>query len=167
MKITEATLEDIKEITQLFYQTIQEINSKDYPKDEIDDWSSWHEDVDRWAEEIEKLYFIVAKIENRIVGIASLATDGYLDLLFVHKDFQRLGIAKTLLTEIEKKASEQQNDLLYSDVSITAKGFFEKHGFKVEKQQMKKSKEKELINFKMTKIMTHVSFTTPNQLLQR
>lgn len=155
MKIKEATLADIKEITQLFYETIQEINSKDYPKDEIDDWSSWHEDVDRWTEEIEKFYFIVAKLDDKIVGIASLATDGYLDLMFVHKDFQRHGIAKKLLDKIEKKASEQQNDLIYSDVSITAKGFFEKHGFKVEKQQMKKSKEKELINFKMTKIMTN------------
>jgi len=155
MKITEATIVDIKEITQLFYETIQEINSKDYPKDEIDDWSSWHEDVDRWAEEIVKFYFIVAKLDDKIVGIASLATDGYLDLMFVHKDFQRHGIAKKLLDEIEKKATEQQNDLIYSDVSITAKGFFEKYGFKVEKQQLKKSKEKELINFKMTKKMTN------------
>jgi putative acetyltransferase len=153
MKIVEATLADLKEITQLFYETIQEINSKDYPKDEIDDWSSWHEDVDRWAEEIAKFYFIVAKLNDKIVGIASLASDGYLDLLFVHKHFQRHGIAKKLLCEIEKKASEQQNELVYSDVSITAKGFFEKHGFIVEKQQMKKSKEKELVNFKMTKLM--------------
>lgn len=155
MIITEAKQTDIKDITTLFYETIQEINSKDYPKDEIDDWSSWREDIDRWAEEIEKFYFIVAKIDNKIVGIASLSADGYLDLLFVHKDFQRNGVAKNLLSEIEKKASEQQNDLIFSDVSITAKGFFEKYGFKVEKQQMKKSKEKELINFKMTKKMTN------------
>lgn len=154
MTITEATIDDIKEITQLFYETIQEINSKDYPKDEIDDWSSWHEDVDKWKEEIVKFYFIVAKIHDKIVGISSLATDGYLNLLFVHKDFQRHGIAKKLLSEIEKKASEQKNDLIYSDVSITAKGFFEKYGFKVEKQQLKKSKDKELINFKMTKKLT-------------
>ena len=71
--------------------------------------------------------------------------------MFVHKDLQGQGIAKALLTEIENKASIQQNDLIYSDVSITAKGFFEKHGFDVEKQQMKKSKKKELINFRMTK----------------
>ena len=87
MIITEAKQTDIKEIANLFYETIQEINSKDYPKDEIDDWSSWREDVDRWAEEIEKFYFIVAKTDNKIVGITSLASDGYLDLLFVHKDY--------------------------------------------------------------------------------
>jgi len=149
--ITEASSADIKEITQLFYDTIQVINSRDYPKDEIDDWSSWYKDIDKWAERVDEQYFIVAKLDDKVVGFSSLATDGYLDFMFVHKDFQGQGIAKALLTEIENKASIQQNDLIYSDVSITAKGFFEKHGFDVEKQQMKKSKKKELINFRMTK----------------
>ncbi|WP_375580684.1 GNAT family N-acetyltransferase [Marivirga tractuosa] len=149
--IVEASSSDIKEITQLFYNTIQAINSKDYPKDEIDDWSSWHTDIDKWKKRVNEQYFIVAKLDDKIVGFSSLATDGYLDLMFVHKDFQGHGIAKALLTDIKNKASIQQNDLIYSDVSITAKGFFEKHGFEVEKQQLKKSKKKELVNYRMTK----------------
>ena len=149
--IIEASSADVKEITQLFHDTIQVINSRDYPKDEIDDWSSWYKDTDKWAERINEQYFIVAKLDNKVVGFSSLATDGYLDFMFVHKDLQGQGIAKELLTEIENKAFIQQNDLIYSDVSITAKGFFEKNGFDVEKQQLKKSKKKELINFRMTK----------------
>lgn len=149
--IIEASSADVKEITQLFHDTIQVINSRDYPKDEIDDWSSWYKDTDKWAERINEQYFIIAKLDNKVVGFSSLATDGYLDFMFVHKDLQGQGIAKALLTEIENKAFIQQNDLIYSDVSITAKGFFEKNGFDVEKQQLKKSKKKELINFRMTK----------------
>lgn len=124
--IIEASSADVKEITQLFHDTIQVINSRDYPKDEIDDWSSWYKDTDKWAERINEQYFIVAKLDNKVVGFSSLATDGYLDFMFVHKDLQGQGIAKALLTEIENKAFIQQNDLIYSDVSITAKGFFEK-----------------------------------------
>jgi putative acetyltransferase len=71
--------------------------------------------------------------------------------MFVHKDFQGLGIASDLLSEIEHQASEQNNQIIYSDVSITAKGFFEKKGFIVESQQLKKSKKKELVNFRMIK----------------
>jgi len=149
--IIEACLADIEEITQLFYDTIQGINSKDYPKDEIDDWSSWYTAIDKWAERVNEQYFIVAKKDGKIVGFSSLAKDGYLDFMLVHKDFQGQGIAKTLLTNIENKAFIQQNELIYSDVSITAKGFFEKHGFDVERQQLKKSKKKALINFRMTK----------------
>ncbi len=51
--------------------------------------------------------------------------------------------------KIERKAKEQGNDLICSDVSITAREFFERHGYVVEKQQFKKSRTKELINFRM------------------
>jgi putative acetyltransferase len=151
IKIYRATKHDVGMITQLFRDTIQNVNSKDYPKDEIDDWSSWWTDHDKWQERIEKQYFIKAMIEDKIVGFSSLAADGYLDFMFTHKDYQGQGVASNLIRKIEKKAKGQGNDLIYSDVSITAKGFFERHGYIVEKQQFKKSRNKELINFKMTK----------------
>lgn len=153
IKIYRATKQDVGMITQLFRDTIQNVNSNDYPADEIEDWSSWWTDHDKWQEKIEEQYFIKAMIEDKIVGFSSLATDGYLDFMFTHKDYQRHGVAGNLIGKIERKAKEQGNDLIYSDVSITAKGFFERHGYIVEKQQFKKSKNKELINFRMTKII--------------
>ena len=151
IKIYRATKQDVGKITQLFRDTIQNVNSKDYPEDEIEDWSSWWTDHDKWQERIEKQYFIKAMIEDKIVGFSSLATDGYLDFMFTHKDYQRQGVSANLISKIEKKAKGQGNNLIYSDVSITAKGFFERHGYIVEKQQFKKSRNKELINFRMTK----------------
>lgn len=142
---------DVEEITQLFYDTIQNINIRDYSKEEVDDWSSWKADIDKWLERMEEQYFVVAEINNKIVGFSSLTIDGYLDFMFVDKDTQRKGVASALLSEIESKAFEQNNDSIYSDVSLTAKGFFEKNGFIVERQQLKKSKKKELINFRMIK----------------
>ncbi|HAY71532.1 MAG TPA: hypothetical protein DCX89_06550 [Saprospirales bacterium] len=157
IKIFRADPKDTQVITELFRDTIQNVNSKDYPSDEIEDWSSWWTDHDRWKEKIEKQYFIKAIIENKIVGFSSLAADGYLDFMFTHKDFQKLGVAVGLLRMIERKGSSDLNELIYSDVSITAKGFFEKHGYVVEKQQFKKSKNKELINFRMIKTMKNHS----------
>lgn len=58
---------------------------------------------------------------NRFVGFGSLAKDGYLDFMFVDKDTQKQGVASALLAEIERKASEQNNVQIYSDVSLTAK----------------------------------------------
>lgn len=153
IKIYRATIQDVGIITQLFRDTIQNINSIDYPVDEIDDWSSWWTDHDKWKERIKEQYFVKAMIEDRIVGFSSLATDGYLDFMFTHKDHQGKGVAGNLIRKIEKKAKEQGNNLIYSDVSITAKGFFERHGYVVEKQQFKKSRNKELINYRMTKLI--------------
>ncbi len=151
IKIYRATKQDVGMIALLFRDTIQNVNSIDYPEDEIEDWSSWWTDHDKWQKRIEEQYFIKAMIEDKTVGFSSLATDGYLDFMFTHKDYQRHGVAGNLIRKIERKAKEQDNDLIYSDVSITAKGFFERHGYVVEKQQFKKSRNKELINFRMTK----------------
>ncbi len=150
--IRRAKESDVGKITQLFFDTIQNINIKDYSQEEVDDWSSWKEDIDKWLEKIQKQYFVVAEINNKIVGFSSLAQDGYLDFMFVDKDSQGNGVASALLSELENKAIEQKNDLIYSDVSITAKGFFENKGFIVERQQLKKSKKKELVNFRMIKM---------------
>jgi putative acetyltransferase len=143
---------DVGEITQLFFDTIQNINRKDYSQEEVDDWSSWKVDIDKWIAKMQEQYFVVAMIKNKIVGFSSLALDGFLDFMFVDKDTQGQGVGSVLLSEIERKAIEQNNDLIYSDVSLTAKGFFESKGFIVERQQLKKSKKKELISFRMIKM---------------
>ncbi len=153
IKVYRTTTPDINKISRLFRDTIQHVNAKDYPSDEINDWSSWWTESDKWQERIENQYFIKATKGNQIVGFCSLAGDGYLDLLFTHKDYQRQGIATILIKKIEKKAKEQANELIYSDVSITAKSFFERHGYIVEKHQFKKSRNKKLENFRMKKII--------------
>jgi len=150
--VRQALDSDVEKITQLFFDTIQNINIKDYSQEEVDDWSSWKADIDKWLEAMHEQYFIVAEIKNKIVGFSSLAHDGYLDFLFVDKDTQGQGVASALLSEIERKAIEQNNDLIYSDISLTAKGFFESKGFIVERQQLKKSKKKKLVNFRMIKM---------------
>ncbi|MFO8021065.1 MAG: GNAT family N-acetyltransferase [Perlabentimonas sp.] len=152
IKLRQAVDGDVSQITQLFFDTIQNINIKDYSKEEVDDWSSWKTDRDKWLKIIQEQYFVVAEINNQIVGFSSLAEDGYLDFMFVHKGLQGQGIASALLSEIESQASEQNNEFIYSDVSITAKGFFEKRGFTVKRQQLKKSKKKKLVNFRMIKM---------------
>jgi len=151
IKVRQSVSGDVERITQLFYDTIQNINIKDYSQEEVDDWSSWKTDIDKWLEKMQEEYFVVAVIKNKIVGFSSLALNGYLDFMFVDKDTQGQGVASALLSEIERKANEQNNDLIYSDVSLTAKGFFESKGFIVERQQLKKSKKRKLINFRMIK----------------
>ena len=76
ISVAEADKTDVDGITVLFYHTIQHININDYPQDEVDDWSSWHTDKDKWIEKINEQYFIIAKIDETIVGFGSLAKDG-------------------------------------------------------------------------------------------
>ena len=88
IEVRQSLSSDVEKITQLFYDTIQNINIKDYSQEEVDDWSSWKTDIDKWLERMHEQYFIVAEIKNKIVGFSSLAEDGYLDFMFVDKDTQ-------------------------------------------------------------------------------
>ena len=71
--------------------------------------------------------------------------------MFVHKDFQGKGIATALLNEIERHAIATGVTRITSEVSLTARPFFEKRGYIVEKEQKRKAHLLSLTNFWMGK----------------
>ncbi|MBN8569049.1 MAG: GNAT family N-acetyltransferase [Ignavibacteria bacterium] len=136
IKIRRAVPQDLKELRQLYIDTVTNINSKDYDENQIRAWiKPWFEpdtttrDGRTFADKIVEQYFIVAVIDNTIAGLASLEDNGYLDFMYVHKDFQRHGAAKKLLNELENYANEKNIKEVNAIVSKTALGFFEKHGW--------------------------------------
>ena len=140
LEIREATLEDLPEITTIFRDTIRAVNRKDYSDKQVEVWASGAEDTKKWQDRITKLYFLVAELNNQIVGFSYLMNGNYLDGLFVHKDFQRQTIASKLLRIMESRVSMNGYDLIKSDISITALPFFDSHFYEVEKKQKKSMK---------------------------
>lgn len=140
IEIRQATLEDLPEITSIFRNTIRTVNSKDYSDKQIEVWASGADKTNKWTDRISKHYFIVAEINNQIVGFSYLTNGNYLDGLFVHKDFQRKSIASKLLRIMEARVAINGYDIIKSDVSITALPFFDSHFYEVEKKQKKSFK---------------------------
>lgn len=151
VKIRLVQKEDLVEIHKLFVETIQEVCIKDYDSSQINAWTSSINNKERWLKKVANQYFIVAQIENVIVGYASLECDNYFDFLYIHKNFQRKGIAKVLLDNIEMRAVEKNTDVITSDVSITARPFFERNGYIVRKTNTNVIDGVEIINYQMTK----------------
>jgi putative acetyltransferase len=149
--IRQAKLDDLAAIQELFVDTIEAVCRYDYSAEQIAVWTSSIENSNRWIDKLMKQYFLIAEINNKIVGFASLENYEYFDFIYVHKDYQRHGIANNLYSEILAKAIKHGTILLTSDVSITAKPFFEKKGFKVIAEQKNDIKGIEVINYKMTK----------------
>lgn len=145
---------DTTEMKELFCSTVLNINIKDYTKEEVEDWASCGENADRWKELISENRFVGAfDRDNRLVGFSSMNKDGYLHSMFVHKDCQGRGVATSLLSEVEKIAADFGVTEITSEVSITAKPFFEKRGYNVIKEQRHKAKKLELTNFVMKKVL--------------
>jgi putative acetyltransferase len=155
LKIRSGVLSELPEIQNLFFQTITFVCQNDYDQQQIEAWRSSVENVERWHNLIKNQYFIVAELNQQIVGFASLDNGNYIDVLFVHKDFQRMRIAQKLFAELESKAKESSNFILTSDVSKTAKAFFESNGFKVIAEQIQVRENIEIVNFKMQKQLSN------------
>lgn len=142
---------DLNEMKQLYADTIRTVCTNEYTERELEVWSSSSQKTERWDDMITNQLVIVAEIENQIVGFASLKEDNYIDFFYVHKDFQRHGIASQLLQQIETKAMESGTHKLTSDISITAKPFFERKGYVVIREQKNIRGAVVLINYKMEK----------------
>lgn len=103
--IRAATIDDIPALKQLFRDTILFINSRDYSQEEVADWASCGEDDSRWEYLISSLHFVVAQYERSgLAGFASVSDAGYLHSMFIHRDFQRQGVAALLYREVERYA---------------------------------------------------------------
>jgi putative acetyltransferase len=133
LKIRRANYKDLDAIRQLFYDTITTVNAADYTAGQIKAWASGYQNSDHWIKKIDGQHFLVTEHEGKITGFGSITNDGYLDCLYVHKDHQRRGIAKAILKELEDYACRINLAEIWSDVSITARKFFEANGFIVSK----------------------------------
>lgn len=142
---------DLTVLQKLFVDTVTAICSSDYDHQQIEVWTSSVENKHRWDEIITKQFVLVAQDQNKIVGFATLNNGSYIDLLYVHKEHQRQGIAQRLLDDIEAKATRLKHPQLTSDVSKTAKPFFEKNGFKTLEEHKNIRHGVEIINYKMIK----------------
>lgn len=139
---------DCVQLEKLFYDTVHFINKKDYTKNQLDAWASGNVDIEKWNKSFLEHYTLVAIKDDIIVGFGDIDSTGYLDRLYVHKNYQGVGIATALCDKLEK-AFNVKNITTYS--SITAKPFFEKRGYKVIKEQEVERMGINLINYIMEK----------------
>lgn len=151
-RFRKATLADIPELKEMYKATLRAINKADYTPEEIEDWASCGDDIQHLTDLITNLYFIVAlNEENQIIGFTSIQQDGYLQSMFVHKDYQGRGVASFLLSMAEEYAIERQIPIITSEVCITAKPFFESKGYKAMREQKRKANVLFLTNYWMKK----------------
>ena len=151
IKLRRAEPEDLLELQTLFVETIRCTCINDYSREQINAWTASVENKQQWINKIKNQFFLIAEIDGKIVGFGSLGNGNYLDLLYVHKDYLRKGIAEKIYGELANESKRLGFKKITSDVSITAKPFFEKKGFKIEKENKLLIKGIEIINYRMIK----------------
>ena len=145
--------DDCPLLAQLFYNTVHTINAKDYTKKQLDAWATGNVNLDEWNRSFLAHTTLVAVWDGVIAGFADMDKSGYLDRLYVHKDYQGIGIATALLKELERRAIDENVVYFETYASITARPFFEKLGYTVQAENIAVREGVPLMNFRMTKAM--------------
>ncbi|CEI72552.1 MULTISPECIES: GNAT family N-acetyltransferase [Romboutsia] len=148
MKIREYKSSDCDKIADLFYNTVHFINAKDYTQEQLNVWATGNIDIYKWDKSFLNNYTLVAEENNMIIGFGDINNEGYLDRLYVHKDYQNIGIATALCDKLEKR---YHVEYIITHSSITAKPFFEKRRYKVIKKQFVERNGIRLTNYIMKK----------------
>lgn len=148
LKIRKYQEEDCLSTIQLFRETVLYINSKDYSEEQVQAWGGYELDPVIWNRSLLNNYSVVAIKDNIIVGFGDMDKSGYLDRLFVHKNYQGQNIATIIMRNLEFYINASK---FTSHVSITAKPFFENQGYHVVKDNLVKVRGVTLKDFIMEK----------------
>lgn len=147
MVIREYEQSDCETLAKLFYDTVHFVNIKDYTNEQVDAWAAGDVDLTAWDKSFSEHYTVVAEEDGIIVGFGDIDSSGYIDRLYVHKDYQHRGIGTAICDELEKAVNVTEYTV---HASITAKPFFESRGYIVSKEQQVIRKGVSLTNYNMT-----------------
>lgn len=139
---------DCRHLAELFYQTVHAVNAKDYTREQLDAWADGCVDLEKWNQSFSEHNTVVAIKNEVIAGFGDIDEEGYLDRLYVHKDYQSQGIATAICSELEQSVKA---DKITTHASVTAKSFFEHRGYKVVREQQVPRGGISLTNFIMEK----------------
>lgn len=142
---------DLEQILHLFYNTVHTINAKDYTKSQLDAWAVEYPDKCKWAESLSYNVSYVVELNKIIIGFGDLNDKRYIDRLFTHRDFQKIGVASKILETLEEEGKRLGYMEIYTEASITAKTFFESKGYSILLCQNKRHNGQIFINYIMKK----------------
>lgn len=139
---------DLREIVELFYDTVHTVNAGDYSPEQLDAWADGAPDLAEWSRTLSEHAAFVAEEDGTVVGFGDIDSSGYLDRLYVHRDFQRRGVASALCVALEGAVEAER---IVTHASITARPFFESMGYGVVRERRVARHGVPMTNFRMEK----------------
>lgn len=143
--------EDCLILARLFYDTVHTVNARDYTPEQLEAWAPAPPDPELWNPSFLKHITFVAEADEKIAGFGDIDSGGYLDRLYVHKDYQGQGIGSMLCDALESSAAAER---ILVHASLTARPFFLRRGYQVRKEQQVERRGVLLTNFAMEKQMS-------------
>ena len=127
--------DDAEILWKLFFDTVRNINRRDYSESQVRAWASDTYDADYWTRRMRGLSPFIAEIDSVVVGYADLQPDGLIDHFFCHHEYQGRGVGRALMHHILEVGRSRGVSRFHSEVSVTARPFYEHLGFRVVREK--------------------------------
>ena len=141
MKLREYRASDCPELTRLFYDTVHSVCAGEYTPEQLDAWADGKPDAAKWNESLCAHFSLAAEADGILAGFGDIDETGYLDRLYVHRDFQGMGVGTALCQALEQEAvrtvrqtKADASVCITTHASITARPFFEARGYQVQRK---------------------------------
>ncbi|MCG9695308.1 GNAT family N-acetyltransferase [Vibrio sp. Isolate22] len=144
---------DAKALWEIFFYTVRNVNIRDYSQEQVEAWAPSGFDFALWQKRIDGLKPFVAELDGHIVGYTDLQPSGLVDHFFCHHEYQGRGVGRALMEHVFTIGQIRGVSRYFSEVSITARPFYERMGFKVVNDQQVDMRGVTLTNFVMEKVV--------------
>lgn len=145
--------DDAGPICRLFFETVRSVNLGDYSPEQVRAWAPAPPDPAAWHGRMSGRHTLVAEGDDGVVGFVELEEDGHLDMLYCRQDAVGRGVGSRLYAAAEERARGLGLGHVFTEASITARSFFERHGFRVVRRNVVVRHGVELVNFSMEKTL--------------
>lgn len=142
---------DALDLWAIFYHTVRNVNLRDYSQAQVEAWAPDAFSSEIWKRKMNLLSPFVAEIDGKIVGYSDLQENGLIVHFFCHHEHQGQGVGRQLMEHVLRMGELQGITRFYSEVSITARPFYERFGFNVIQEQTIEVRGQKLCNFVMEK----------------
>ncbi|CAH1608296.1 GNAT family N-acetyltransferase [Vibrio jasicida] len=141
--------EDAPKLWALFFNTVRNVNRRDYTEQQVKAWAQEGFDSQLWLKKMVSIQPFVAVLDGVIVGYSDVQPSGLVDHFFCHHEYQGQGVGRALMTHVLEQAKAKGLTRIYSEVSVTARPFYEHMGFIVVNEQQVEVRGATLTNYVM------------------
>lgn len=132
LRLRRYTAADADATLDVFRRAVRTTAARDYSPEQVAAWAPDEPDAGTWGARRSARATVVAEDDGRVVGFTDVDATGYLDMMYVDPDAARRGVATALLAWAVEEATRAGAASLRTHASITARPFFEAHGFRVD-----------------------------------
>jgi putative acetyltransferase len=140
-------------LAEIFRDSVEDLTAEDYGEAQREAWASAADDEAAFAERLGQGLTLVATLSGSPVGFVSLKGADEIDMLYVHPAAAGQGAGAMLLDAVEKLAASRGTARLTVDASDSARGFFERRGFKAQRRNTVLCGDEWLANTTMEKVL--------------